>query len=133
MILPEKNLPALFDGLTYPNYAIRDFNAGESVIIIMRFARPGVSLTGFNAGFGGDPNRPDAYTVSVESAATRVDLNTKTGSYRLVLSNVSAPGKDIGINLQFGSIVTARFFKVTVHRNDGDQRVHIYEMSPIFQ
>jgi hypothetical protein len=131
VIQPEKNLHALFDGLTYPNYAIRDFNIGEAVAIIMQFGS-GTSLSGFSAGFGGDPNRPDSYSVSVEAANSLADLNAHVGTYRVILTNVPAPGKIININLPFGRIVTARFFKVTVLRNDSDRRVHIYEMRPLF-
>ena len=129
-ISPEKNLPGLFDGLTYPNYAIRDFNIGEPVVIVMEFDQP-TTLTGFDAGFGGDPNLFNAYSASVEAAATLSDLNTGTGSHKQLLSNVPAPGKIIDINLQFGAPYTAKFFKVTIRRNDGDRRVHIYEMRPI--
>jgi hypothetical protein len=130
VITPEKNLPGLFDGLTFPNYAIRDFNAGEAVVIMMEFETP-TALTGFNAGFGGDPNLFNAYSASVESAATLSDLTSGTGSRQVILSNAPAPGKQIDINLQFGAAYTAKFFKVTVRRNDGDRRVHIYEMRPM--
>lgn len=125
MISPEKNLPGLFDGLTYPNYAIRDFNIGEAVVIMIEFASP-ATLSGFNAGFGGDPNRPDAYSVSIESATAL------SGPYQTILSNVPAPGVHIDINLGFGAPRTAKVFRVTVSRNDGDRRVHIYEMRPVF-
>lgn len=127
-ISPEKNLPGLFDGLTFPNYAIRDFNIGEVVNIFMEFDQP-TSLTGFNAGFGGDANRFDAYSVSVQAADT---LSAITSSpTQTILTNTPAPGKSIDINLQFGGVRTAKFFKVSVRRNDGDRRVHIYEMRPL--
>jgi hypothetical protein len=130
-ILPEKNIPGLFDGLTYPHYAIRNFNQGEAVGILMEFTKP-LALTGFNAGFGGDPNRADAYSVNIEAANTLADLNSKSGSYKSLLANKPAPGKLLNINLSFGPSYTAKFFKVTVRRTDGDRRVHIYEMMPMF-
>lgn len=128
VISPEKNLPGLFDSLTYPNYAIRDFNIGEIVNIFMEFDKP-TALTGFNAGFGGDANRFDSYSVSVQAADTLAAIISSPTQN--ILTNAPAPGKIIDINLQFGGARTAKFFKVSVRRNDGDRRVHIYEMRPL--
>jgi hypothetical protein len=83
-IRPEKNLPGLFDGLTYPHYAIRDFNQGEAVTIIIEFASP-VTVSGFNAGFGGNPNQSNAYSVTVESAFSA------TGPRQMIMSNRPFP------------------------------------------
>lgn len=70
----------------------------------------------------GDP----AFSYSLESANSKADMETKTGSYQLLSFDTPAHA-DVISQVAFSSPVAAKLFRLTATRLTGDDYIHINE------
>lgn len=127
-IVGQKELDKLFDGLTWwPNTAIIHFVPNTPVGVQMELAGPRtleafrVSMAGVD--FGG--NGAGTYRFKVETA------NAWNGPFTTVVSSYEVDCRIEVATIRLPAPTTARVFKVTATRANGDGVVHWLELQPI--
>ncbi len=122
-IAPLKDLPGLFDGdAVEGNFALINYTP-DPVSIVMEFNSP-VTLSGFDSTIGGYHGIPDGNTWSIAAD------DQGNGNFQSLVSGVPSDAGPVRILLPAPH--TAKVFKVTTQRLNGDGAVHMSELTPLF-
>lgn len=122
-ISPLKDLPGLFDGDAREGpFALINYSP-VPVSVVITFTKP-VTLSGFDSTVGGFHGAPNENYWTIEAD------DNGDGNYRTLVQNV--PTDTGAIRIQLPAPHTAKVFKVTTRRNNGDGAVHMSELTPLF-
>lgn len=120
-----KELDKLFDGIyTWPNTAIVHYVDHADVGVIIEFNEER-TLEAFNVAVAGTDGVSSSYLWKVEKAAGWGE------PLQLIRENYETTTEGM-VNVPFGENHTAKVFKITADRNNGDGVVHLLELIPIF-
>lgn len=122
----QKDSRKLFDGISdWPNTAIVH-QVNEDVGVLLEFRQP-QTLTGFQVAVAGISGGNATYTWKVEKADTWQDMIS--GNATLILQNYPTYQQGM-VSVPFGANHTAKVFKITASRDNGDGFVHLLELIP---
>lgn len=123
----QKALRHLFDGVSvWPNTAIVH-QVNEAVGVLLEFEQP-LALEGFQVAVAGASGDDATYTWKIEKADTWSAM--LAGNTTVIRQNYATNQQGM-VTVPFGATHTAKVFKITASRDNGDGYVHLLELVPL--